>query len=366
MADTTALGLPSVLAELSLCAEDRLHAQGMLASGGMGAIEIVIDQALRRRLARKVIHESLQSDADAVRRFVREARIIGRLDHPNIVPIHEVGIDSRGRLYFTMKLVSGRTLEALADAMPVGPVAGESLFDLLDVVIRVCDALAFAHSRGVLHCDVKPSNVMVGEFGQVYLMDWGIARVLDDDEDAAPADRSPDADATDPSDSSKTRNAILGSPAYMAPEQAWGRRNELGPAADVYAIGGLVYRAAARRPPHPGDTFIEALTHAQHDEPAPLPADTPPELARIVDRCLARDPADRYASVDAVKQDLVRFVRGGGELPRRRYGAGETVVREGDIGDAAYLIVSGSCDAVRDVDGQRRVLRTMRRSPYEG
>lgn len=364
----TQVDLEALLTELSVSPEERLQLEGQLATGGMGSVEIVVDQALARRLARKVMHPNLQTEEDAVRRFVREARVTGRLDHPNIVPIHHVGLDGDGRLFFTMKLVTGDTLEALTDQLPDGVMSTETLFDLLDVVIRVCDALGFAHSRGVLHCDVKPANVMVGAFGQVYLMDWGIARVLGDDadepgtgENAATDDAHfrTDADA-DPEDSNKTRNAILGSPAYMSPEQAWGRRRELTTAADVYAVGALLYRIVARRPPHDGDTFMAALWNAQTNDPRKLPEHVPLELTRIIGRALAREPMERHESVDALKQDLVRFMRGGGEFPTRKYAAGEEVVRVGEAGNAAYIIVSGSCDAVREVDGVRHVLRTMR------
>lgn len=362
-ATRSAVDVAEILGELALRPEDRFRAEGLLATGGMGAIEIVVDRALRRRLARKVIHEGLQLDDDAIRRFVREARVTGRLDHPNIVPIHEVGLDPEGRLYFTMKLVTGDTLETRCAQLGERPVPPDALLDLLDVVVRVCDALSFAHDRGVLHCDVKPANVMVGAFGQVYLMDWGIARVLGDDVGEPATDEEAaqvlEDEAQDPAHSSKTRNAILGSPAFMAPEQAWGRRQELTPATDVYAVGALLYFIVTGHPPHAGETFMEALYNAQESEPAPVPEHVPRELVRIIGVALAREPEQRYASADAVKQDLVRFLRGGGEFPTRRYAEGEPVVTVGDLGDAAYLIVEGSCDAVREVDGERVVLRTM-------
>lgn len=356
--------LSKVLRALALGPDERLRAEEQLAMGGMGAVELVVDASLQRRLARKVMHESLQTQDESVRRFVREARVTGRLDHPNIVPIHEVGLDGHGRIYFTMKLVTGDTLEARVLRLPPpGEVSTDELYDLLDVVIRVCDALSFAHARGVLHCDVKPSNVMVGAFGQVYLMDWGIARILGEDRDEAdtPED-SAELEALedgDPENSSKTRNAILGTPAYMAPEQAWGKRRELSVAVDVYAVGALLYQILQRRPPHEGDSFMAVLWEAQNEDPAPLPDATPVELSQIVTRALAREPKDRYPSVVALKQDLVRFMRGGGEFPTRRYAKGEAVVTLGEVGDAAYIIVEGSCDAVRDVDGERTVLRTM-------
>jgi len=348
--------LTSLLSVVTLPPEDRLAVDGRLAAGGMGTIEKVVDLPLDRKVARKVIHSNLSTDSDIVRRFVREARITGRLDHPNIVPIHDVGLDSEGRLFFTMKLVTGENLEAIVRKLPDGALPTETLYELLDAVTRVCDALALAHVRGVLHCDVKPANVMVGAFGQVYLMDWGIARVLGEDEET-------DAEAVDAQrmkgDGTQTEDAVLGSPAFMSPEQAWGKRSELSVVTDVYAVGALIYFFLSRRPPHGAKSVVAALYNAQHEDPPALPDDVPPELARIVTRALSRAPEARHPSVLALKQDILRFMRGGAEFPTREYAAGETIVTEGEVGDAAYIIVSGQCDALRLVHGQRRVLRTM-------
>ena len=154
----------------------RLQLQGELARGGMGAVRLAFDATLQRRMAAKTMHASTCEHMMLVHGFLREAQVTGQLDHPNIVPIHELGRDATGQLYFTMKLVEGQSLKALIGGAPTGDL--DRLFNLLEIYVKICDALGFAHARGVLHCDIKSANVMVGEFGQVYLMDWGGAQQL--------------------------------------------------------------------------------------------------------------------------------------------------------------------------------------------
>lgn len=180
--DPGELGSGGLVSRLTEGLADRYGPPLAVAHGGMGVVETVQDKPLARVLARKVIHEELRDQRDVVEMFLREARITGQLDHPNVVPVHDLGVSDDGGLFFTMKLVTGRTLREWITELPAdGPVERSELLDLLDVVLRVCDALAFAHSRGVLHCDIKPANVMVGEFGQVYLMDWGVARWIEEE-----------------------------------------------------------------------------------------------------------------------------------------------------------------------------------------
>ena len=146
---------------------DRVSFSGVVASGGMGTVEVVIDRALERRMARKVLHANLRNRVQAVSWFVREAQITAQLDHPAIAPIHQIGVDAEGRLHFTMKLVEGETFESLVHRLGDGARDSETTFEILEIVGKVSDALAFAHSRGVIDRDLKPANVMVGDFGEV-------------------------------------------------------------------------------------------------------------------------------------------------------------------------------------------------------
>ena len=236
----------------------RYRYRGRLGAGGGGVVLKVWDEKLGRTLAMKLVTASEldlddgtpRVDGRRLARFVDEARIGSQLDHPGIVTVHEVGIDEHGQAFFTMKLVEGEDLSAVFAHVRAGH-ADWSVTRALGVLIAVCEALAHAHERGVVHRDLKPANVRVGRHGQVHVMDWGLARVLGEAErcDLKPrmkrsAVRSlrhpaPDAGAT-PADVS-VNGDVIGTPAYMPPEQALGQIDRIGPSADVYAIGAMLY-----------------------------------------------------------------------------------------------------------------------------
>jgi serine/threonine-protein kinase len=331
----------------------RLRSDGAIGAGGMGDIEAVVDDVLQRRLARKLIHPDLQERQATLQMFIREAQITGRLSHPNIVPVHEIGYDPTGRVYFTMKLIRGNTLAALIDARESVEIERNELFSRLDDIVKVCDALGFAHDNGVLHCDIKPDNIMVGNFGQVYLMDWGVAHIMDAATDSDNWVGEADVDSL-----------ILGTAQYMSPEQATGPRAELDQRADLFAVGAALYEILTKRPPYPAGNATATLMNAQSGEMPSVSevigrGKVPRALERIVMRALAADRDERYPNVEAFRDDLVQFMRGDGEFPRISVAAGDTVIREGDEGDAAYIIVSGSCEVFQTVDGERTVRRTM-------
>ncbi len=341
--------------------KDRLHQQGEIARGGMGAIEAVYDRLLRRQLAMKIIHTNLQADTGRLEDFVREAQITGQLEHPNIVPVHDLGETGEGRVYFTMKMVEGETLADHVAALPKTPLSGSELLEVLDAVVKVADALSFAHSRGVIHCDVNPRNVMLGEFGQVYLMDWGIAR-LTGSRGTARSIRPPMASLNVSGDQT-LGNRVLGSPNYMPPEQAQGPPRLLDERTDVFALGALLYRVLGRRPPYRGKTAEEALEKARRADFPPLASVVPEgavprQLDRIVAKAMARDPVARYRSVEQMRQELTRFMRGS-DFPRVRYRPGEHIVREGDPGGACFIVQAGRCEVYKTVNGQRSSIRFM-------
>lgn len=325
--------------------------EGRIAAGGMGFIDEVHDRVLQRRAAMKRVHPHLSDDPRTLRMFVREAQVTGQLDHPNIVPVHELRSDESGQIFFTMKLVEGRTFSSIIRELPT-PLDHASLLDALDVVVRVCDALAFAHSRGVIHCDIKPSNVMVGEFGEVYLMDWGVALVRDADQ--------PDAPPTEPPPDGRPAATLIGTPSHMAPEQARGAMDEVDERSDVFAVGAMIYQTITGESPFGADTFWATVLRAQLCSFTPIGELVPEHivpraLARIVGRAMAEAPDDRHQSVSELKAELLRFMRGGANFPSSHFDAGTTVVQEGEPADAAYIIHSGLCEVRKD--GQ--VLRTM-------
>jgi serine/threonine-protein kinase len=345
--------IDAILAEIRRAPAERLQIEGRANSGGMGAIDIAVDRALDRRIALKTLHPHLRASEGAVRMFLREARLTGLLDHPHIVPVYDIGERDADHLYFAMKLVEGQTLGDVIRALPRGPLDTATLYALLDIMTKVCDALAFAHSRGVLHCDIKPANVMVGEFGQVYLMDWGIARLVAA-ETSPTSGRSPHAELAEGTVASATDNSVIGTPCYMSPEQARGDRGKLDVRSDVFLLGSVLYEILTRRPPYSSSDRTETLSLAAAGAfPAPRKiakdGSVPLELERIVLRAMAKNASDRYPTVAALRDDLARVMRGGADFPRKTFAAGATIIREGEQGDAAYIIVAGRCDIQKEL-----------------
>jgi serine/threonine-protein kinase len=348
---------------------DRSH--GQIAEGGMASVELAVDRMLGRRVALKLMHPEYQCFPLAVQSFIREAQVTGQLDHPNIVPVHELAIDASGRLYFTMKLVEGSTLLERLESLRVGhdridprgmkvstTLEHEDLLRLIDVLLRVFDAVAFAHSRGVAHCDLKPANIMVGDFGQVYVMDWGIAKLLatSDPDQRARAGRVRDSLLL-PADEA---NVVMGTPSYMSPEQARGARAEIDHRSDVFALGAILFEILTGHPPYQGLDADDELEQAKACKAMLLPhLAITRDMRRIVGIAMHPDPNQRYQSVEQFRADLQGFMRGGDNFPRRRFSKGDWLIREGEAGDAAYILVSGRCEVCKQVNGRRESIRML-------
>ncbi|MCA8916283.1 MAG: protein kinase [Planctomycetes bacterium] len=264
---------------------ERYKVIGEIARGGMGAVLEVQDSDLDRRVAMKVLlRDTRKKDSDSgspldtgpVNRFIAEAQLTGWLEHPNIVPVHELGLDSQGRVYFTMKRVKGRSLRHVMDKLRQGHAATHAEFPLgklLTILNKVCDAIDFAHNKGILHRDLKPENIMVGQFGEVLVMDWGLAKQIDATTKAGnnklPANETANftldvsLGAAD-EDSRETREGtISGTPAYMAPEQANGNVRELSPRTDIFCLGAILYEMLCLVPPYLAANITDALDQAR-------------------------------------------------------------------------------------------------------
>ena len=302
--------------------------EGEIARGGMGAILEVWDGDLRRRLAMKVAlgkgegsssSAANELDPRLLSRFLEEAQVTGQLEHPGIVPVHELGIDDNGVVFFTMQLVRGRDLEKVLKLVPDG-LEGWSVTRALGVLLKVCEAMAYAHSKGAIHRDLKPANIMVGSFGEVYVMDWGLVRVLGredrhnvrvSDGERLETDRRTDAIGSE-SDALYTMDGdVLGTPAFMSPEQARGDLGELDARADVYSVGAMLYRLLAGVPPYGKGGPVETLLALREGPPAALSElapDAPAELVAITEKAMAREAGERYPDMQGLAEDLRAYL----------------------------------------------------------
>ena len=320
-----------------------------LGEGGMGIVRACVDRRIGREIAIKIVRPGDGSRGDLKARFLREACVQGQLEHPAIVPVYDLGRDPDGTLYFTMKRVRGSSFEEIIDALRAGAPEATRQFTrhkLLSAFASVCHAVDFAHARGVIHRDLKPGNVMLGDFGEVYLLDWGLAKVVDAPEPRPPSGAPAIASGSDPG--AKTMHgATMGTPGYMAPEQVRGETVDA--RADVYALGAILFELLALEPlhPHRSAEAANASTLAGVDARPGVRAperDVPPELDAICVHATATDPEARTRSARQVVEAVERYLDGDRDLLRRSALAKEHVMAAGAHADRA---LTGDKDATR-------------------
>lgn len=284
----------------------RYERRGMLGEGGMGQVFVARDRRLRREVAFKIAKDPKQARA-----MMREAWVTAQLEHPGIVPVYNAGETAEGQLYYTMRLVRGRSLELhLRSCQDVA-----ERLELLPHFLDVCQAMAYAHSLGIVHRDLKPANILLGEFGETQVADWGLARPMLDPE--GQWEEGPH----------RPGSGVMGTPRYMAPEQARGEKVE--PRADVWALGMVLLELASGRGPFQsssGEDTLKRLREGRLQELDPILLPLPQELQAIARKCLQYHPADRYPSARELAQDVARYLRGG-RVQAHEYSTGELLGR---------------------------------------
>jgi serine/threonine-protein kinase len=360
---------------------------GVIGEGGMGQVHVAKDLTLRRKVALKRLKKEAVELRAIAERFVNEAQITAQLDHPNIVPVYSLEVDASGRVSYSMKLVQGRTLtrvirEAQEMCASGAPVDEEhSTAALLEHFTDLCDAMAFAHSKGVIHRDIKPENIMLGQFNELYVMDWGLARIFREPDGegsdkaagarpqrvgsvslaeqgaggAGAKDGAPGAGAKDAESKDLTSAGdVLGTPRYMSPEQANGRNNELDGRSDQYSLGLILFELCTLRKAVPGADPLSVWKNAAEGVKVPLVHISsrdavPRELRAIIEKATAFRREDRYTTVKHLADDVRRYLRGDAVLalpdtaPQKALRA--MARRRGMTALAAALIVLASVGA---------------------
>ena len=285
---------PEPLPELNLPLIDEtdLGMRGLLGEGGMGVVHCASQRSLEREVAVKRLHEAERTSGTYIQALLEEARHTGFLEHPNIVPVYALGKDATGAPLMVMKKVDGvRWSELITDPKHSfwDDVRGEPRDHHVRLAIQLCRALEFAHARGVLHRDIKPDNVLIGEFGEVVLLDWGLAVKLD------AIDQLPD-------------GVCAGTPSYMAPEMILSELGQLGPAADVYLLGATLHHAITGRPPHSGDSVYAILGSVMSKDAPTYGGEVPEELGALLTRTMEPDPNARFEDAAALREALENYL----------------------------------------------------------
>lgn len=287
-----------------------------LTHGGTGELQTCLDRNLNRTVVYKTLRDHLLDSEMECARFLREARVTAMIPHPGTVPVYEIGRDRNGALYFTMKKLEGKDLAEILKAYAARNRKVEADFPLarlIDIVIQACQTLSYAHSEGVIHRDIKPANILIGEFGEVMVLDWGLAKVrgeqVDDLEDLASVDMPKGKEAVQLELTQPGRR--YGTPLYMSPEQAEGKA-DIDERTDVFNMGSVLFEILTRQNLFYGNELEEVLQMIL-ERPTPQPREVapreniPPALNAICCKALEKDPADRYQTMNELLDDLMAY-----------------------------------------------------------
>jgi len=333
-------------------AAEKYDIEASIGQGGMGEVMLVQDRDLQRQVAMKVLRESMADDVTHRLRFVAEAQATSQLEHPGIPPVHDIGISPSGRIYFTMKLVRGKTLAEIVKDLLLGVRDVRrvyTLHKLVTVLERITEALHFAHEKGVIHRDIKPDNIMLGDFGEVHVMDWGIAKVSSEEDEFEDEFGDPESISTSGTDALMTQvGTIKGTIPYMSPEQARGD-GDLDRRSDVYAVGCLLYEMLTLHAAYEGSGMELLARVRKGDFPAVegRNAKRPPPapLAELCTRAMASDRDDRPATAREVGDELRAWLDGRADRARKHAEA-EALAAQGTEAVRNYEQLTAEIDTV--------------------
>jgi len=336
----------------------RVHVLSRLGEGAIGIVDRVFDARIGRVVARKTLRPELLADADVVRTFVNEAKILGQLDHGSVIPIFDTYVNDEGAPAYTMREVSGRSLAREIEMdRETGEATPQPLHRTLRIITQLTAAMAHAHDRGVIHLDLKPENIIVLEHDRLVLVDWGAARLFEPERSRSRLDEAPE--LAQFIRVQEDDELLVGTPRYMSPEQTVARRSELGPASDIFSLGVIFYQLLTGRLPFRSvdlEDVMREIREMAPPTPRELDRGVHRRLSEIVMRMLEKQEWDRYASLEDVLRDLEEFRSSAAEFPLREFEAGETLFSEGEEGDYAGVLESGEVEIWTEVDGERRVL----------
>jgi tRNA A-37 threonylcarbamoyl transferase component Bud32 len=284
--------------------------------GGLGEVHLAQDEELHREVALKKLQAQHAANAESRRRFLLEAEITARLEHPGIVPVHGLVQDEHGLPCYAMRFIQGESLkeaiERFYGSPPADPGVRRLQFrQLLVRFVEICNAVAYAHSRGILHRDIKPANIMLGKFGETLLVDWGLAKPFERDEEARATGEETLAPATDSGEAHTVTGDVVGTPAYMSPEQAAGRLTDVGPSSDIYSLGATLYSILTGKAAFPRTGVKLVLDQVQRGEfppPRKVNSEVTPALEAVCLQAMSLDPKDRYPSPRALAEDIERWL----------------------------------------------------------
>ena len=349
--------------------ENKYIIQKKLRAGGMGEVYYIYDRDFHRFSAMKVILPELKHDSRVIDSFITEAQVTAQMEHPNIIPVHDLGFLPGKGIFFTMKLMKGEPLNHVLQKIEIGDreyIRKFDIFMLLGIFRKVCDAVAFAHSKKILHRDIKPHNIMAGDYGEVLLMDWGLSKRIGASERLP---KTPEKHSKKPKKESESKEAshvwdateigvVKGSPAFMSPEQALGDVTNLDERSDIFLLGATLYHIFTFYPPYLGDDVFDIVCQARsHDLIPPEELGTgrmeiPADLSKIIMKALSKNKEDRYSRVEEMTDDIDAFLRGEIDFRHKIFKKGEVLMREGELGSQSYIIVTGKVRVDKNIKGK--------------